>query len=331
MKTKSGFLIDYFTFSTRDFTAEDIKVILGLDGFPWELANGKWFFEDGEYFMHIKLLYNGKGDNMANVVTCEMTGQGCRVFESIGLGDWDFLFSLVASGSITVTRLDPAFDDKDGLIDFQRLIQDTMSKDGDNFDRLVSEYKTALVEYSMPASRGSSIYWGSKRSNSFFRVYDKAKEQHLVDEHWIRFECQLRKEEAHLFLKTAQLHYDGDWSRLFFEYLCKKVRFVEKPPNSLDTNIRRYPTAIYWETFLHGVSKAKPFERTKLEYTQEHLRKYVTQQAGQSILCLAEIDGYDNVMAKIAQERQGKKPNPKYKNLIEEHKLALLSEQVNSL
>lgn len=44
-------------------------------------------------------------------VWCEMSGQGCRTFESFSSRSWESLFSWIAAQELKITRLDVAFDD----------------------------------------------------------------------------------------------------------------------------------------------------------------------------------------------------------------------------
>jgi hypothetical protein len=44
--------------------------------------------------------------------------------------------------------------------------------------------------------RGQTIYFGSKESDKFIRVYDKGTEMGLLNEAWLRVELQTRKEQA---------------------------------------------------------------------------------------------------------------------------------------
>ncbi len=177
---------------------DDVKVLLGLDEVPWEESKGKWFYQYGEYFMSIKILSDPKNEQDEGNVTVEMTGKGCRAFESFGHGDFDFLFNLAKDKEINVTRLDIAFDERENKINIYELGRLTMESDEvDKPLHFVSEFHDhSFIQPRRKLSKGATIYWGSKRSEVFYRIYDKAKERGDLESHWIRYECQMRKDIA---------------------------------------------------------------------------------------------------------------------------------------
>ena len=137
-----------------------------------------------------------------------MSGQGCRAFESYGTGDYESLFRLVVNNpkEFNITRLDIAFDEFSGILDADRLMNDTQKQ---KF-RSKAEYYTYTG-----GSDGVSMNIGSPRSKVLIRIYDKRAErlakitdpdQHSrIEEdipHWMRVELQLRDDRALEFIKT---------------------------------------------------------------------------------------------------------------------------------
>ncbi len=323
---KSGFLIDYLTFTVKGLTVFEVKKLLNLHEYPWEESTSKWFYKDGEYFSNIKILYNPKNDRDFGNITVEMTGQGCRNYEHFGRNDWDFLFLKHKQNEINISRVDIAFDDKDRLIDITKLAHLTTKEKNGKLFYLSSEFKSHQVQRSIPASNGTTIYWGSKKSECFYRVYDKAKQMGDLKSHWIRFELQLRKDTAEYFLKTAYSDdYAGDWKRLYMEFLRKKIRFVYRKKGVNDMSLSRLPTAPFWNDFLKNADKAKPFDRLPKVYGYDNLRDYVVNQTGQALLTLAEIDGASSIFHDVKKNRQGKDLAPKYQALVSEMKASRLS------
>lgn len=323
---KSGFLIDYFTFSTKNYTLQGVLDLIGLNK-PniWEECRGKYLYEDGLYFESIKILFNGKTKDMEGSITCEMTGQGCRAFEEWGNGDFSSLFQEVNFGNINCTRIDPTFDEREEKLNLQTLIQDTLTEDIEgNFKNLVTDFKSASVNINRPKSKGDTLYLGSKQSECYYRIYDKAKERGFQDLHWIRLENQLRKDYAQNFVTATEREYNGDWTRLYLELLKKKVRYVEESQDRNDSNNRRWDTKDYWAEFLKDVEKAKPFIKPGMKYNKERLMKYVDLQAGNSVLTAMEIlGGPQNLEAHLKEERQkqGKDMPEKYKYILKQEKL----------
>ena len=60
----------------------------------------------------------------------EMSGQGCRAFESFGTGNYEALFQEVLDNpsEMNLTRLDVAFDDHGGLLDIGQAAEDTITE-----------------------------------------------------------------------------------------------------------------------------------------------------------------------------------------------------------
>ena len=90
----------------------------------WDTLKGAHGYRDRLYWNCISIHFNGSPDQG---VWLEMSGQGCRAFETFGHGDYEFLFDLILShgSDINVTRLDVAFDDHTGILDLKTLIADT--------------------------------------------------------------------------------------------------------------------------------------------------------------------------------------------------------------
>lgn len=145
-------------------------------------------------------------------VWLEMSGQGCRTFESFGNGDYESLFDYVLEnpGDLHITRLDVAFDDHSGILDIEQLKKDTM---GDSY---ISKWSGGIVRAGHGQSRGQdTIEFGSMKSAIFLRIYNKAAERGFTDRHWVRVELQMRDERALSFLSRM-----GHWevfSLAFFE------------------------------------------------------------------------------------------------------------------
>ena len=59
-----------------------------------------------------------------------MSSQGCRNFEGLTtLSDkWQTLFAFIYGNSLHITRLDAAFDDPTGILDIERIAQDTQDQ-----------------------------------------------------------------------------------------------------------------------------------------------------------------------------------------------------------
>ncbi len=99
------------------------------------------------------------------------------------------------------------------------------------------------------------------------------------------------------------------------------MRFVERPPDWKDHKTSRYPTAEFWEEFLHHADKAQPFDRPGMEYNYDNLHDYVVKQAGQAIQVLSQLDNAEKMFHDIREHRKGKKLAPKYQEIIRQRLL----------
>lgn len=88
-----------------------------------------------------------------------------------------------------VTRLDIAFDVYDADFTIAEVI--LAAEEGH-----ISSNAKSMTQYSGIGQPGGTLYIGSTSSIKRMRIYDKAAEQGLFDQRWIRFELQLRKEAA---------------------------------------------------------------------------------------------------------------------------------------
>lgn len=241
-----------------------------------------------------------------------MSGQGCRVFEEFGHGDYSKIFDeyFAESDNTNITRLDAAFDDQDDLIDFQRLCEDTKNEE------FISRWRKGLVEFGWPRkSEGNTIYWGSKKSDFFARVYDKAKERGYDDgRHWIRFELQMRDEKAVEYLKTT---YEP---KNVISVINHYIRFVDE--SFSDKNRWRWPIKEYWARFLADAAEVTLYAKPGTDYNMSNLRRYVLDSCGAGTRTYIQIVGIDRFLAELKEECIIS--NPKYKELLRLHGLGEL-------
>lgn len=148
-------------------------------------SKGAHGYRDRKYFSCISVHYNGREDMG---VWVEMSGQGCRTFESLSAKSWDDLFGWIAIQQLKITRLDVAFDDHTGILDIDEVVEDTRRK---HYVSRSDYWETVL------SSKGSTVQIGSPQSKVLVRIYDKAAERHCEPgTHWVRVEMQLRDDRA---------------------------------------------------------------------------------------------------------------------------------------
>lgn len=296
-------LFDWLTFTSHCDSPESIMQLLGLQDVSWQkMDKGRNGYRQRYFFENISILFDG-AENMG--VCVDMSGTGCRAFETYSKISWDLLMEILYlnSGDYNVTRLDMAFDDHTGILDIDVLRDDTD-------DHLyVSKSRSWKVEY---GSAGTTIYHGSPKSNMYIRIYDKAAERQLEDVHWIRVELQMRDEIATGFIDGLMIHPAGVQFR---GVLHNYLRYVVDP--GTDENMSRWPMAAYWEELLEGVSQIRCWTAPGVEYNEFHLSNYVINQAGNALDCYLRIFGMEDLIRELGN--RSVKLSPKYRRLLKKY------------
>ena len=300
ISTENLILFDWLTFTSHCDSPETIMQLLGLKDVSWQkMEKGRNGYRQRFFFENISILYDG-AENMG--VCVDMSGTGCRAFETYSKIGWDELMQILyfSSGDYNVTRLDMAFDDHTGILDIDVLRDDTD-------DHLyVSRSRTWKVEY---GSQGTTIYHGSPKSNMYIRIYDKAAERDLQNVHWIRVEMQMRDEIAAGFIDGLLKHSTGVQFR---GVLHNYLRYVVDP--GTDENMSRWPMADYWSKLLEGVQQIRCWSAPGVEYNEFHLSNYVINQAGNALDCYLKIFGVEDLIRELGQ--RSVKMSPKYQRLL---------------
>ena len=118
----------------------------------------------------------------------ELTGGGCRIYETSSGSDhaqrWSLLASLLGACDARLTRVDIAADDFSGTYPVKWAI-DQYTAGG--FDRRGQRPKARLID-DMGCNTGRTFYVGSRKSEKQLRVYEKGKQLGDVASPWVRYE-----------------------------------------------------------------------------------------------------------------------------------------------
>ena len=305
------FLVDWLTFTVKGSTVDQVKSLIGLsDGYikgssKWEELGGCNGYPKSEFYNGIRIMY-GASDEMG--ICCNMSGQGCRTFESFGSGDWMKLFQFLVNPDfqelVNITRLDLAFDDHNDVLDIDQIEHDL---DAGNW---TARFRWWACEY---GSQGVSMYMGSPKSDIRCRIYDKAAERGLENQHWVRVELQLRRNNA----TTAVQHIVSGMTvpAVFSGVLRNYIQFRE--PVETDSNKARWPLADYWAAFLDNAVPVTLWVDPGCEYNLEKLQRFVIDQAGNAISCYVMIHGYEGLRYFLDQYKKVENLPAKYKLLVD--------------
>ena len=301
-------LRDWFTFTSKSHDPFEIVEALGLSSCSWTEVKGWYGYRSRLFFGNISIHYDGAEDMG---VCCEMSGQGCRNFETYTTlpGKWADLLRFVSENNLHVTRLDIAYDDHCGVVDIQRVKEDTEKR------YFVSRFRNFRIEHSFSGEgepEGLSLYYGSQKSDAMVRIYDKAAERGYTDgRHWVRIEMQLRGDRAAAFLDL-----DLPIGKAFAGALLNYLRFVQ--PVDSDSNKRRWEMTDYWFVVLGDVERISLYSAPGAEYNVEKCKHFVVDIAGNAIAAMMEVCGSIEEFEAMIDNRTCA-PNPKYEIMLREH------------
>ena len=318
-------LFDWFSFSSRIDSFETLASLIGLSNVNWQLKFGVRGYSQRYVFEGITIHYAGYGgsrfsgssrETVVKGAWLEMTGQGCRTFESYGTGDWKSLvnYCVFNSQDITVNRVDLAYDDFKGFLDIDSIFDDALSL---NF---VSKFRNVYTTTSIDTSThdiGKTVCHGKESSDVYIRIYDKLVEQHAYDylDHWVRAEIMLRHERAASALELLSDDNLSNLSEIYFLILNNYLRYIS--PSETDSNRWRAPLAPHWEKFSNSVTSfsISLYSAPGVDYNVVNLKNYVVDTSGSAILTFIKIFGVEKLLELVQQ----KLPflSPKYRSLLD--------------
>lgn len=299
-------LIDWVSISFKHLTVGDVKRLIGMEQVPWMSIKGAHGYSEREYYDGVSI-HHTPHESQQFKVWLEMSGQGCRAFESYGAGNFEQLLNMAATdtASCHITRLDVAFDDHNGLLDIHEISRKVHA----------GEY-TSLASWweCTDSSQGTSVYIGSPRSNVRIRFYDKAAERKVADksEHWVRVELQLRDENALGFVNHRK-----PVGEKFRGVMRRYLQFRE--PTG-DRNKARWPISPWYEKFFEGVKPLSIYTQLGVDYNILRTQDYVINQAGNSIDTLIKCVG-NNAFLDLLHKRKVRR-NPRYDQIVADYRAA---------
>lgn len=311
--TDNKILIDWVSFTSKIDSDASILDFLGLSSLKsyFQHIYGFQGYRQRLYFDGISIHYDHpKNDG----VWVEMSGQGCRNFETFSSISFSDLFKSILynqdNGDYHVTRLDVAYDDFHGVIPLKRLSEQILD------EHFVSRFSSKSCTVTQSAGRqGITCDLGSRSSDLKFRIYDKAFERGYFEEienqgfSWTRWEAQLRDDRASNFMRAV---IDQDIGKVFSGVIHNYFRVVDA--NKTDSNKRRWKTSKWYLKFLGNAEKISLYTPCKTDYNLYKCERYVYTQAGNAIDTLIRIKGVDTFVEELRASKS--EITPKYKELL---------------
>lgn len=275
-------LVDYIAVTFQKLTVEEVAARFGSVGWT-PLPNGRNGYKTGRVSGHIRI-YSDGADGMG--VHAVVSGQGCRQMEGAGVTSWPKWFAEAIAVGASFTRVDVALDEREGLLDLEKLRSMVESA------QVVSRYKGARPDWGYSLSTGEctgrTLYFGSKKSDTQMRIYDKRLEQHLPADAapWVRCELQARDERAD---KLAAVLAGSDTLAVVAGVVGGLVDFKDR---GAAKQRERWETCAAWASFLEGVSKIR-LSVSPVVKTVEDAYKWLCKQAASSLAMVLEAAGGD--------------------------------------
>lgn len=211
---------------------------------------------------HIVMFNPGRPDMGIHVI---MGGRSLREMMLGGHTQLEMLSWVIANGG-RVTRLDLAVDVLDETIDLIALASCPRVKDAPGSARKWSQVSGS--------DGGQTVYIGSRQSEKFLRIYDKAIESGIRDRPWVRFELEIKGDTARQVVGEFMALPDSERSA----YIRGIMRAMFNPEDRLYQSIMDAPTVL--------VSAGKNTEDTTLEWLLQTVAKTVAK----TILRRSDVD-----------------------------------------
>lgn len=291
---------------------------LGLFAIDWQPLKLKKY-DAGQYYDGVVIGWN-YGENQQIVDTyLEISGKGCRSIETLNKDfEWfQFLNTYhedIWNKTAHLARIDVACDLEDGSIPFKRLWRYAIN------GMYICRSK-CLPD--MRCQRTEIIYFGSEKSDRFLRIYNKALEQGIPDTYWLRFEFQLRNDNATSFYLNWEQR--RDIGEVFSGMLIDYLRFVDIPRGwtkkefleAKEQNHRsRFNTAKWWQDFVGDTERIKQLYLPGEEYNLGKIERYLEHNAGSNIR--AFLIAHDGSTEDLLESIKHVKLNNKQKLLLKQ-------------
>lgn len=284
--TEDLFLFDWIAFTTVEMDLSQVMDFLGMTHIDFQGFPGRYGYKTRWSFGGIHVLTDGFDDSMG--ICVEMSGQGCRDWETFS-DDPDYfrLFYADHVGYIKLTRVDVAFDDHTGRIPMKEVLHLTVNKLHRSIWR---NYKVEL------SNEGSSCMYGSKQSEIYCRIYDKAAERgYDSDLHWVRMEIVFKRDRAHELAEIV-LNEAGISERIYFGIVSHYLDFCTPTD---DTNKARWPLAPWWSDLVNGCTEIKLVQSPGEVYNLSEKEHNLFRQYGNSMLTVILCRGLDHFLNKL--------------------------------
>ena len=242
----------------------------------------------------------GLNGEQNGTVVIDLSGSALAYQREQGLSTFDLLCNVNRLGA-KITRIDVAFDDRDEVVTYDRVVDHFKRGAVTTSAKKWNEYKSDLGfgEEFNPDAHGWTIEVGSRSSETFIRIYNKAVESGKQDEgHYVRVELELKGDKARKFVHNWLD--DGVTGGYAASVLLGALDFKWE---GQDSNKARWATAYWWTKFLDTAKKAFVRLGGEVGKTIHNVLGYVERQAATSIAMVVEVFGVGKLIEIVNRGR----------------------------
>lgn len=293
----SGFKVDYVACTIPYSACADVMTVLGMLTPPsaaaedWiAMPHGISGYTEGYLRGEIRVLYAGKPNMGIHVI---LSGTACtQLTEEFHLNEHTWILWLAALLGLgcNFARLDICKDDFSTTTGALSL--DTMVKYLEN-GHYVSRSREWEFEKRIKGSKQRRdseksreiLRLGSRTSNMFIRIYDKALQQNVSESfHWVRVECEFKNQKANELVQVLSDRGMGAMADILMTWL----EFKDPPSGSEDQKVSRWGAAAWWSDFVRATGKQ--FLRTPrlAEATLASTKSWLRRQTAPAVAMIVD-------------------------------------------
>lgn len=221
------------------------------------------------------------------------------------------LINLIRGWGGKFTRIDIAFDDFEGILDLDEMYEKLRQGHAQTRFRRLTRTEGSTI--GQAEKMGYTVNVGSRKSQSFIRIYDKLLERRAKKcdvpagvTHWIRVEMETKGEKANAIGKilgmaaeVGQVTAGAEVSSLLYGLLDFKDENLD------DSNKSRWDTSEWWLQFV-GKNAKRTLTLPKTEHTMDRSKKWINNTVAPTLamIILSTCDdnglsGWDFVVEQI--------------------------------
>jgi phage replication initiation protein len=195
------------------------------------------------------------------------------------------------------TRVDIAMDDRQGLLDLKEIARKTEDK-----CEIVCLAHAGIRHKGTfgKTKDGHTETYGSRQSETFVRIYDKAAEQMAKTgeavSHWIRVEFEYKGARAQAAAEYIAAQRDA-WQETARGWFLAYLDFKE--PGE-DANKSRWKSCDWWLNFLEYASKVRLLIM-RVTKTVDDVKHWVNKQVAPSLFVLSMTIGHDDLFHMVGE------------------------------